>query len=497
METVYKKITVGPFIRRAVNRHSPVDEKSEVPSYSAFTIGNSAEYGCDVIIKDAFLKSILPVDSEGRLRYKTFCEYYYLSIDFGENAKIYKRKEVGCRWKLSDDNITEETDCPILSTFEEINDIEDTGITEAILFENLNLLQQKVPETPSIIKNIIYIGIFCRECFDKPKENNFVYPYIDIPLYISADIHSQGKMEYDVPQWAGGKEYLSGATVIYDGDYYIAEQDKIGIEIKDNGYFVTPSDKDSGWKKINFAEQSEKGAVVKGIAERRSSIFLSKKRYMDNNFVTYPFFKMGGKLYFPYLKRTIKDGEGFARLDKILFNNDVEISQGPTAYAFDDVFKFFETDRKQDIERITFKYSIITNCDEEPTDDIWGQYSVKYNETYNVITSATTEGERYFYIDSGATTNAFNMNDDLKNDGLNPVFAEIEFYPDEKKYPKEFLEHLNRFIKISPIGTEDIKTDIDSNIDRGSAALFERMNILGEVKSLNDLENYRNNYFDI
>ena len=38
---------------------------------------------------------------------------------------------------------------------------------------------------------------------------------------------------------------------------------------------------------------------------------------------------------------------------------------------------------------------------------------------------------------------------------------------------------------------------INGYIPRGTAASFERHNILGEVKTFADLENYRNNFFQL
>lgn len=49
----------------------------------------------------------------------------------------------------------------------------------------------------------------------------------------------------------------------------------------------------------------------------------------------------------------------------------------------------------------------------------------------------------------------------------------------------------------SMIGVHDMKENIDAEIDRGRSAAFERHTILGEVNTMQDLENYRNNYFGL
>lgn len=47
------------------------------------------------------------------------------------------------------------------------------------------------------------------------------------------------------------------------------------------------------------------------------------------------------------------------------------------------------------------------------------------------------------------------------------------------------------------IGLEDVTEDIDINIERGLSSAFEKHHILCEIKSLSDLENYRNNLFKL
>lgn len=49
----------------------------------------------------------------------------------------------------------------------------------------------------------------------------------------------------------------------------------------------------------------------------------------------------------------------------------------------------------------------------------------------------------------------------------------------------------------SNLGLQNYNQGIDADIERGTSAAFERHNILGEVCTLSDLENYRNNYFKL
>ena len=133
----------------------------------------------------------------------------------------------------------------------------------------------------------------------------------------------------------------------------------------------------------------------------------------------------------------------------------------------------------------------------ENKENITWDNAVKYEETHKVETGTAPNGETYFYIPTGDTQGDTNMNEDLVKENRKPKFATVNYIAKKEKYSDEDLAKINSFIKISPIGTQNIKTNIDANIDRGSSALFERLNILGEVKSMRDLENYKNNFFDI
>lgn len=55
----------------------------------------------------------------------------------------------------------------------------------------------------------------------------------------------------------------------------------------------------------------------------------------------------------------------------------------------------------------------------------------------------------------------------------------------------------NIFKEENQMGIEDFRNDIDTTIDRSGSACWERHNILGEIHSLQDLENYRNNFFEL
>lgn len=501
METLKKNIAIEPFIKRVVNRHI-INENNEsaIAYFPYFLTQEGKKIAYDIKVSDESIKEMLLIGDENRLRYRTFCQYYYLATDFEKNAKIYTI--CGKRWKISDTEITEETNLPIFSSIDDI-DNEYDGV---IIYENRNLLYTLISTEPSIIRNIIKIGTFCKSFFKTDYstkeyllypykkeyegqylEDSLLIPYADISLMITSDINDQGQTECAIPEWKGGVMYYEGQYIAYNKQVYRAERD-IPITITTKGKFQTPDEEESGWILVEN-ESIDSEETISAITESKVSVFLSKKKYIDDNLVAYPFYKEGDDFYFPYLKRVISDGEGVGKLEDILFNN--RNIGTDTAYTFNKIFSSIE-EYGEELSSVTFIYYLFDTCEDK--EGINWDNAVQYKEAYNIETAITEEKE-YFWIVTGNTESNRNMNTDLENSGLNPIFSDISYKV--KKYSNKEDDALAFYTKISPIGSQNIKTDIDVEIERGSSALFERMNILGEVKSMRDLENYRNNFFEI
>lgn len=497
MESIYKRITIEPFRCRVVNSHDGQETaiNRPYPYFTAGTVDDTIKYAYDIEVADESLRTILPTVSDSHiLRYKTFCDYYYLCIDYEENAKIYK-KCINGKWRKEGD-ITKETDYPIYASTDEIG--EDFNGDRVVIYSNAEYLKAKFTREETRCRDINAVSSFCKNCFGN-KDIKKTKPYANVSVYLSSEINDQGRLEYAIPEWAGGKKYMAGQYVTYSKNIYRAKTD-IDINIKTDGTFETPADENSGWGIVTQAVASSEKVAITGISEQRSAMFLSKKKYLmeeygasGNRIVTeYPFYEKDGKFYFPYIKREVNVGDGAARLEEICFNTQkVTDSEVASAYTFDEIFK----NCGDDITSVMFKYSLYDEC--ENKDNINWDNAIRYEETYAATTTATTSGIKYFYIETGETQTVSNNNSDLAKEERNVNFAAISYMVDKEKISKEERDKLNFFIKISPIGSQDIKTNVDAEIDRGSCALFERMNILEEVKSIRDLEKYRNNYFDI
>jgi len=126
-----------------------------------------------------------------------------------------------------------------------------------------------------------------------------------------------------------------------------------------------------------------------------------------------------------------------------------------------------------------------------------------YRESYpvKIVTSAFTingvsRNITYYEIDfNNKKVTIYNRDYELSRDGLESkiislpvggVWNEHEAI-DGKVYKKEYLNHIS----------EEPKIDVDVEFDRGAAAAFENHFKLSECNTMEDLENYGNNYFNL
>ena len=97
--------------------------------------------------------------------------------------------------------------------------------------------------------------------------------------------------------------------------------------------------------------------------------------------------------------------------------------------------------------------------------------------------------------------------DNVDINGKTPIYSLVTYYGKEIAYANAI--YAPYYKEEDLLGVQDVNTleydpqyhryvnSIDANIERGISAAFERHNILGEIKTFSDLENYRNNFFQI
>lgn len=126
-----------------------------------------------------------------------------------------------------------------------------------------------------------------------------------------------------------------------------------------------------------------------------------------------------------------------------------------------------------------------------------------YKETYpiNIVTSSftingITTAITYYEIDfNNKKVTIYNRDYELSRDGLESTITSLPVGGVWNKneaiggvvYKKEYLNHIS----------EEPKIDVNVEFDRGAAAAFENHFKLSECNTMEDLENYGNNYFNL
>lgn len=142
-------------------------------------------------------------------------------------------------------------------------------------------------------------------------------------------------------------------------------------------------------------------------------------------------------------------------------------------------------------------------------DEISGVYSEEiereYNNVGNIYSVVDENGDiigykrllsEYNFIDVDFENEIYEVTStDIENLKKNTILSSIEYTLEsitEDDFQKDYT------IKDEyTIGLEDVSEDINIDIERGLSSSFEKHHILCEIKSLSDLENYRNNLFKI
>ena len=129
--------------------------------------------------------------------------------------------------------------------------------------------------------------------------------------------------------------------------------------------------------------------------------------------------------------------------------------------------------------------------------------NIDYNvNTLGLIYSDVDEYGNNIYYRVLRRYNAFDIsydnpltNNNIENDNKNVILSNITFNVGASD---EFMfNNIDTYKNDELIGVEDMTKKININIERGKSSAFERLHILTEIKTLNDLEKYKNNYFKI
>lgn len=281
--------------------------------------------------------------------------------------------------------------------------------------------------------------------------------------------------------------------------YYVGEYDNEDEKMRfDN-------DSKKHWSLLTETGVIEKETNNKIVIPSKLNEFVSVRRSYDDDSKLLPyvlnndeFIPDGCKTYIPYIlgytNYTVKDGVICVDLlNEVTFLINVDDVSGITKTIDDTLYTngrvFLNNDIKTEYKWIKFTYYIGCNIINDKPDLSTG---IKYTETRSIdiyneeivydgrkisvkgctIGSSTFESSNYNIYDKPCAIAEYNKS--------NKTFG-LHTFSDDRLFGNVLVENDNTNI----------------NVNRGNYTAIERHNILGEVNSMDDLKNYRNNFFKL
>ena len=501
MEKIKKIINIEPFKTRFSGMKIPVCNSSIVRNVKW------GEIPKDLVIDNEFVRYektfplVRDILNKPILRFRRAIEIFLFLKKFVNQSQFYalcKRKE-GLRWVIYDEEV--------LSCNESISEIkgvfEDLPNTEGFSLGNIIWVGKGAVDFIKMFQkedDTLYIAISYAKSFANYLLNVFygeqlignTTPYVPLPILITQDYDDMGLMSPATNEWIPNKKYYLGESVIYEEESYrlisaplvdadgkryykgnFVEADKIiYFDDIENGKIVL-----NHWEKIsnNFTNIGR----INGYAESRLRSLIRYKRDFDDD---------GNEL--PFVIKYLESGEMKADLLYVIglkFN----------VKTIEDIMLCdCITDINEDIdnEEITFTYYIGAKINED--DSIDEDSGVKYIETYPYIKKIWSG---YYekklisveYTDIEYVNQIWDSALDTEGD---KIYAKVE-YPVSSDEDFIAVPYIKRD---SLLGIQDYTSNIENiKISRGKAAAFELHNILGEIHTFEDLETYRNDFFNV
>lgn len=311
-----------------------------------------------------------------------------------------------------------------------------------------------------------------------PNHRELIEGYVEINLPLSQEIINIGMMAKGDGEL---KEIAESGETLYDGS------ENLKFSMGDEEYTL-----------IGLAESSRTATTTTGFTESRLQTLRRRIRTYDDNGNELPFilseneFDESGNSLCNYVDLSdntqIHVIDCFSEYTEGAVYNISVSDDGNTYYG--DYIDTISTGETESGDTVTFVYYIGAIVDE-----------------YGV--SGGTRYEDSYYFDSGATVFG-TFENKIHQFRYNKIIYDSIEKPDEYMegmlYSKTEFESYNvendsgvPYIKEEALmGIEDIVRSGDGiYIERGTAAAFEIHNVLGECRTMDDLEKYRNDFFTI
>lgn len=482
------------------------------------------------------------------LEYNTFVKWLYFLEEYERTSTYFKK--IGNKWVEFNDDIEilllPDDTAPTYNYYTSIEDVKDA---ENCTIIGINASADTFNKT-FIIDNERYERHFMKLSEDVFNGKcNYTLQYFNLPCYLSTDIDVIGQYQPLGKLWDPYKKYYIGEVVWWSDDTgeivpyeLIFNSNKIDkyVQQTDWGIYYKPSILSDGsfefdtdvWVRYRENGNNESTLVTGVTVESRLEQVRRTKVSVDDEGEILPFIinetttastidnqtsantiYYNTELVFKYgIANTIitNDNKYNDLINKIEIKVDnlsaIIYNSQNSGLTITNIFSdIIDIDSIEDGKvlcsgKISFDYTI--GAIEGISDS-----GINYNEEYdfNLISkkygvtldsdpvSTLKKNEHFFvYIDIKYDNNIVSIYSDDRKITENKRLSDINYKVVKEKDKAPIVKD------DTLLGIEDIYKDFDINVDRGlTHSAFERLHILGEVKTFEDLENYRNNLFKL
>ena len=482
MDKIYRKISLEDFKNRFSNEENNV-----------FGTDWGGVVTNDYLIEDdsplSAVAEKIPLVDTNRLRFGTMLSLHTWLANVIENSEFYKlcMRNGNKIWTLytysfDDDYDEEDENFKFKGVYSEIPASEDEFDVEDIIWvtpeadEILKRFLVDSSEDQSLV--LVRIDKFM-DVFEAAKRNvqettGICYANVDIML--TTNCNEVGKYTIGVKMWEPNKEYYGGEYAFspIDGKIYhldIGSGDTDSSEIfNENETWVA-------------AEEEIDISTATAYTESRLKTLKRTRRSYDENGDELPF-------YYYYYADTVE----LEYITGVTYNITTD---GNDVYG-DVITNITINETGNGTSAISFTYLIGTKINESDENVVSYEGGVIYEEAYEV-----TRDSYSFRLTHGSvliTVPYYNIHFDKELEGYRPddvedgkCYARITF--DTSIYNID--SGVPYIMEESMVGITDVKQSGTASVERGSAAAFELHNILGECRTMEDLEKYRNDFFTI
>lgn len=491
METIYKKICIEDFKSRRIASLPFLDKDSD----AIFSLCSSGETSwgrvpMDVIVPEDLYLPMLPCyndviyGTEKRhnvCRYSTLIIEYYWLKNFIKETKSYRHCING--WIEDKKQFLIDIDIDLFDTFP---DTEEN--ISVFINENCDLFFSKYTSYENAIAFIEFVEKYLNG--EITDEDNLSIPFCPIPIFLDSDINDMGIITPYIKDWKFGSIYYCDDIVRYNGKFYKLIMPKVGYysgEYDNNRYKKTP-DNDEHWEELVINNDESELMTTNFITDSYLPSFIRKKSSYDHEGKKLPFlyresdgeYKIELLYALGSVNEEMYDENNYMCdiLTDVIFNNGIEYNYSATTFIEED-------DNLSGATQVTFVYyndAIISSEDKT----LFPNSGIRHEETY----SCFYVDKEKIILDNGREAEISYLRIDITSILSNAQYSVTN--TDSNEYVGDF------FIKDNfDFGIQDMTGNINGNIERGTSALMERLNTLSEIKTLRDLENYRNNIFKL